>query len=139
MGERVRRAPFRALVLVLAALWAVLAAGGTPVPAAGGGTGAASVAVAVRGPVGPPPAEARPSPVRTAPVRAEAQVRSRAEQAHVRQLPQPPLALPGVPVAGPLVPPPVPGEVVGPRRERGPPAAAHSPRSSRGPPSLHSC
>lgn len=133
MNDRLRRAPLRALVLVLAGLWALFTPAGTPATAAGSATGAVT---AVAHTAGRASVQVRVPHGRAT---AEAPARARAVHAHVRQPHSPglPEALPG-PVTGPLVPRPLPGEVVGPRQGRAPPAAAHSPRLTRGPPSLRS-
>ncbi|WP_372404168.1 hypothetical protein [Streptomyces luteireticuli] len=135
MNDRLRRGPLRALVLVLAGLWALFTAGGAPATAAGSGSATGSVAVVAHS-TGRLSVQVRAPHGRTV---AEAPTRAHAAQAHVRQPHSPglPEALPG-PVTGPLAPRPVPGEVVGLRQGRAPPAAAHSPRLTRGPPSLRS-
>ncbi|GAA0395587.1 hypothetical protein [Streptomyces luteireticuli] len=135
MNDRLRRGPLRALVLVLAGLWALFTAGGAPATAAGSGSATGSVTV-VAHTVGRASVQVRAPQGRAT---AEAPTRARAVHAHVRQPHSPglPEALPG-PVTGSLVPRPVPGEVVGPRQGRAPPAAAHSPRLTRGPPLLRS-
>ncbi|WFB11191.1 hypothetical protein LRS74_32275 [Streptomyces sp. LX-29] len=150
MSDRTRRTPPRLVSLALAGVWALvlLLTGATPGTAAG----AASAPTSPLSPTSPasplspvlrvadpaPPhdrsSHARPSHARSS---SSEHPRASAVDAHLTAQHQrptgPPATLPG-PVARAVPFPLVRGEVVGPRRERAPPAAPFSPRRPRGPP-----
>ncbi|TVL90377.1 hypothetical protein [Streptomyces sp. SAJ15] len=160
MSDRTRRTPPRLVSLALAGVWALvlLLTGATPGTAAGAASAPTSppsptypasplsLVLRLAEPASPHdrssdtrPSDARPTHAQPPHARLSSSEHPRASAADAHLTAQhqrptgPPGALPG-PVARAVPFPLVRGEVVGPRRERAPPAAHFSPRRPRGPP-----